>query len=122
VSAGYPIDFFLYANNYEQCDEDHAALQFFDSPDDARHVFREGYRVAKGTSDEKGLVHTYFGNPFGPAQRRDLHDQRAREYLEAMFRAGVKVGQLRTRLGIPGLEQEGPEAAARALFDAIAAD
>jgi hypothetical protein len=84
------------------------------------HVFREGYRASKGTSDERGLVHTYFGNPFGPAQRRERHDQLATAYFRAMFRSGVTVGQLRTRLGIPGYEMKGPEGAAQALFDFIA--
>jgi hypothetical protein len=41
------------------------------------------------------------------------------KYSEAMLAAGTKVGQLRTRLGIPGLEQEGPESAAKALFEMI---
>ena len=36
--------------------------------------------------------------------------------LQAGYASGVLVGQLRTRLGIPGLEQEGPESAARALL------
>lgn len=120
VIAGCPVDLFLYANNYEQVDEEHSALQMFESPERAMHVFGEGYRAAKGTSDEVGLVHTYFGNPFGPVQRRELHDRLAWRYFEAMFASDVKVGQLRTRLGIPGLEQHGPEEAARALFDWIA--
>jgi hypothetical protein len=120
VTEGYPVHLFLYANNYEQVEEGHPALQLFNSSERAMHVFGEGYRAAKGTSDEVGLVHTYFGNPFGPMQRREQHDQLAMQYFEAMFAAGVKVGQLRTRLGIPGFEQTGPESAARALFDAIA--
>jgi hypothetical protein len=119
VTAGYPVDLFLYANNYEQTDDEHPALQMFDSPEHALHVFGEGYRAAKGTSDEIGLVHTYFGNPFGPVQRRELHDRLAKHHFDAMFAAGVKVGQLRTRLGIPGFEQNGPESAAQALFEAI---
>ena len=36
-----------------------------------------------------------------------------------MFGVGVRVGQLRTRLGLDGFEQEGPKHAAQALFEAI---
>ncbi|HEY3379168.1 MAG TPA: phosphoenolpyruvate carboxykinase [Armatimonadota bacterium] len=119
VVAGHPVDIFLYANNYEQVDEDHGFVQIFDDPAHAMHVFREGYRAAKGTTDERGLVHTYFANPFGPAQFKARHDPLAANFFQAMFASGVQVGQLRTRLGIPGLEQDGPETAARALFDFI---
>jgi len=119
VTAGYPVDFFLYANNYEQVDDEHPVLQGFDSPQAALGVFSDGYRAAKGTSDEQGLVRTYFGNPFGPSQRRELHDRLAAQYFDAMFGVGVRVGQLRTRLGLDGFEQEGPKHAAQALFEAI---
>lgn len=120
VIAGYPVDLLLYANNYEQVDESHPPLEMFGSVDSALRVFAEGYRSAKGTSDESGLVRTYFGNPFGPAQRRELHDALAARYFRAMFEKGTPVGHLRTRLGIPGFEQKGPEAAARALFECVA--
>jgi hypothetical protein len=122
VMAGLPVDYFLYANNFEQVDDEHGFLQFFADPQQALHVFREGYRAAKGATDERGLVHTYFANPFGPAQFKARHDPLAERYFQAMFDAGVRVGQLRTRLGIPGYEQEGPEAAANALFAAFSQD
>jgi hypothetical protein len=119
VMAGYPVDLVLYANNYEQTDEEHELVQIFDGPAQALHVFREGYRAAKGTTDERGLVHTYFANPFGPMQFKQRHDPLAAAFFDAMFHAGVQLGQLRTRLGIAGYEQDGPELAARALFDFI---
>lgn len=119
VIAGHRVDMVLYANNYEQVDDEHGFVQIFDSPSHALHVFREGYRAAKGTTDERGLVHTYFANPFGPSQLKQRHDPLAERLFNAMFAAGVEVGQLRTRLGIAGFEQEGPETAARALFEHI---
>jgi hypothetical protein len=119
IVAGYRVDYLLYANNFEQVDDEHGFLQFFATPEEALHVFREGYRAAKGTTDERGIVHTYFANPFGPAQLKERHDPLARAVFGACFAANVRVGQLRTRLGIPGYEQDGPESAARALFDAI---
>ena len=36
-----------------------------------------------------------------------------------MFGSGVKVGQIRNRLGIEGFEQTGPSAASLALFELI---
>jgi hypothetical protein len=100
-------------------DDEHPVLQGFDSPQAALGVFSDGYRAAKGASDEQGLGRTYFGNPFGPYQRRELHDRLAAQYFDAMFGVGVRVGQLRTRLGLDGFEQEGPKHAAQALFEAI---
>jgi hypothetical protein len=116
VVAGYPVDLLLYANNYEQVTEDAPVVEFFDNVDEALELFRAGYRAAKGTTDEKGLVRTYFANPFGAEQMKDLHEPLARQYFSGALHAGVKVGQLRTRLGIDGFEQEGPRQAAEALF------
>jgi len=116
VVAGYPVSMLLYANNYEPVTDESPALEFFRTPEEALEVFRAGQRAAKGTTDERGLVRTYFANPFGPEQLRDLHEPLAKRHLEGAYKAGVRVGQLRTRLGIEGWEQEGPLAAARALF------
>ena len=75
--------------------------------------------MAKGTTTEKGLVHTYFANLFGPPQYRELHDRLARKYFNKLFAEKMYVGQLRTRLGIEGYEAKGPETAAKALLQAI---
>jgi len=119
VLRGYSVDYLLYANNFEDVDEEHPYLERFESLEEAIHVFREGARMAKGTTTEKGLVHSYFANVFGPTQFRELHEPIAKRFFEKMFDSGVYVGQLRTRLGIAGLEREGPEAAAKALFEMV---
>ncbi len=119
IVKGYPVDVFLYANNYEQVDQDHPVIEMFSTVEEAIEVFRSGARLAKGTTDEKGLVHTYFANPFGPPQRRQLHEQIAKQYFQDMFSQGVQVGQIRTRLGIEGFEQTGPMEAAKGLFEII---
>jgi len=116
VVAGYPVSMLLYANNYEPVTEDTPAVEFFSHPAQALEVFQAGYRAAKGTTDERGLVRTYFANPFGPEQLQDLHQPLAHRYFAAAAEAGVKLGQLRTRLGIEGWEREGPRQAAEALF------
>lgn len=115
VVKGHPIDMFLYANNYEEGKE----IEFFDNMDLAIKIFREGARMAKGTTTEKGLVKTYFANPFGPVQRLEDADKLLYEYFEKFFSDGVKVGQLRTCLGISGKEKEGPRNVALKLLEEI---
>lgn len=119
VVEGHAVDLFLYANNYEQVADESPALEFFSDCGKALSVFRSGARLAKGTTDEKGLVHTYFANPFGAPQRREEHEKIAVAYFEKMFSSGVRVGQIRTRLGIDGFEQVGPRTAALDLFRVI---
>jgi hypothetical protein len=122
VIHGYPVDLFLYANNYERVGEDTPYIELLPDSRTAHRVFSEGLRQAKGTTDEHGLVSTYFANPFGAPQKREQHDALAKAYLDKMLEGGTKVGQIRTQLGISGYELGGPEAAARALFDFITAN
>ncbi len=119
VLRGFEIHYLLYANNYEQVDDAHPVLERFSGPDQALAVFREGASMAKGTTTASGLVHSYFANIFGPPQYHDLHEKLAEKVFVTAFKTGVFVGQLRTRLGIPGLENEGPALAARRLFEII---
>lgn len=119
VLKGYKVDYFLYANNYEEVDDSHPIFEEFFSAEEALAVFREGARLAKGTTTEKGLVRNYFANIFGPLQYKELHERIALRYFNKLFENKVKVGQLRTRLGIPGYEQKGPEKAARELLKII---
>lgn len=116
VVKGYPVDMLFYANNYEHVGDDKPAVEFFCCAKDALKVFRDGSRLAKGTTDEKGLVRTYFANPFGAQQRYTEHEKVAATVFNRMFETGVKVGQVRTRLGIPGYEQEGPKAVATEVY------
>jgi hypothetical protein len=120
VLHGYPADIILYANNYEEVDDDHPLLEKFSSYQDALHVFREGTAMAKGTTTATGLVHSYFANIFGPPQYREAHEQLAEQTFKAAFKYGLYIGQLRTRLGIKGYEEDGPREAAKALFELIA--
>lgn len=119
ILRGYPVDMFLYANNYEDTNEGRQTLEYFKSIDEAIEVFRNGARMAKGTTTEKGLVKSYFANPFGPMQKQKETDILLQKYFETFYKKGVKVGQIRTCLGISGMENEGPRAAAIKLFDAI---
>ncbi|MBF0519526.1 MAG: phosphoenolpyruvate carboxykinase [Nitrospirae bacterium] len=117
ITKGFGIDIVLYANNYEQVDE--KIIELFSDANAALDVFRSGARFAKGTTDEKGVVNTYFANPFGAPQRRDTHEELAEFYFNKMFATGVTVGQIRTRLAIKGYAQEGPKEAALELLKFI---
>jgi len=119
VVAGYPVSMLLYANNYEPVTEGTPAVEFFSDSAQALEVFRAGYRAAKGTTDERGLVRTYFANPFGPEQLPDLHEPLVQQYFAKAAQAGVRLGQIRTRLGIEGWEREGPRQVAEALFQQL---
>jgi len=112
IIKGYPINMVLYANNYELVNEELPAIEFFDKPEEAISIFRNGARFAKGTTDELGLVRTYFANPFGAPQRRQMHEEIAVRYFNKMYEDGIKVGQIRTRLGVPGFSQAGPHTVA----------
>ena len=116
---GEQIDFVFYANNYDAIDDDHPIIERFTDVDKALGVFREGTAMSKGTTTSTGLVHSYFANVFGPAQYKDLHEPLARSYFNAFFKNNVFVGQMRTRLGLPGWEQKGPEEVAQELLRVI---
>lgn len=119
VVAEHHVDLFLYANNYEEGGE---PLEFFDNEEEALKVFTAGQRMAKGTTTEYGLVGSFFANPFGPVQRREQTEPLLQEYFDKMYEQGIKVGQLHTRLGIPGNEHTGPKAAAIAILKYITGD
>jgi len=119
IMEGTPVDCVLYANNYESVDAEHPVIESFDSAAEALEVFRRGAVMSKGTTATKGLVESYFANIFGPPQYRDLHEDLAGRYFNAMFKAGIFIGQIRTMLGIKGQEMSGPEQSARALLEMI---
>ncbi len=119
VVGGCPIDLVLYANNFEDVDQEHPIIDSFPDAESALEVFREGKVMSKGTTTSSGIVYSYFANIFGPPQYRELHEELASRYFQHFFDAGTFVGQLRTRLGLPGWETRGPEEAARTLITVI---
>jgi hypothetical protein len=119
VMKGYKVDVILYANNYEDIDDDHPIIERFHSAGEALKVFREGAVMSKGTTTSQGIVHSYFANIFGPPQYKELHDPLAEKYFNTFFDTGLWVGQMRTRLGLPGWERKGPEESARELLKVI---
>ncbi len=119
VVAGHKIDYILYANNYEEIDTEHPVIEKFTSAEWALDIFREGAVMSKGTTTSSGLVHSYFANIFGPPEYKEDHEKIASKYFASFFKNDVFVGQMRTRLGIPGYESSGPKEAAMALLRII---
>lgn len=120
VVKGYKVDYFFYANNYTEVAEGESALEYFKNAKEAKKVFISGARMAKGTTTEKGLVESFFANPFGPVQKQKETIELIDKYFDAMFNSGnVKVGQIKTCLGVSGQEKDGPKRAAVELFEEI---
>jgi energy-coupling factor transporter ATP-binding protein EcfA2 len=115
-----PIDYLFYVNNYEEVGDGTDIISFFEDYDSSYAVFSEGKRMAKGTTGEKGLTTSYFANPFGAIQRMDDHEVIAKNFFDKMYKNGIKIGMIKTRLGLEGYEQDGPLAAAEKLIEMIA--
>lgn len=119
INKGYEVDFFLYADNYSAVLDEESSIEIFDEKKEALRIFKRGGRLAKGTTTETGLVQTYFANPFGPVQKREECDKLLDQYFETLFENNVKVGTIRTQLGLENMQFEGPKAAAIELFELI---
>lgn len=119
VIIGHNIDYILYANNYEEPDEDHPVIQKFNSAPEALEVFRDGAVMSKGTTTTSGIVNSYFANIFGPPEYREQHEEIVTRYFNIFFERNIFVGQMRTMLGIPGKETSGPREAATELLNII---
>jgi GTPase SAR1 family protein len=119
VVQGTNIDYIFYANNYEQVDENHPVIEKIPNYREALKVFSEGKVMSKGTTSTTGIVGTYFANIFGPVQSKEEHEKIAEQYFNHFYQSGIFVGQIRTQLGIGGMEQRGPEISAKALIELI---
>lgn len=113
IMKGYEVDMIFYANNYDKSKD---VIRYFTSSEEAIAVFKRGARVAKGTTSEKGLVTSYFANPFGPTQRQEDCDKLLDLYFNTLFDTKKIVGEIKTRLAIPGKEHDGPRAVAKGLY------
>jgi hypothetical protein len=119
VILGHKIDYILYANNFEEIDNEHPVIEKFDTAEWALDIFKEGAVMSKGTTSSSGLVHSYFANIFGPPEYKEIHEEIAARFFKAFFKNNVFIGQMRTRLGIPGYESSGPRDAATELLRII---
>ena len=119
ITHGFPVDYVLYANNYDAVDDPEKTILPFITKEDALQVFRQGRSMSKGTTTSTGITEAYFANIFGPAQYQDLHEALAEKYFTAFMKQDIFVGQMNTQLGVDGREKAGPELAARALLKLI---
>ena len=117
IMKGYHVDMFLYANNYDpECESE---VEFYSNADEAKIIFIRGARRAKGTTQETGMTESFFANPFGPVQREEKTRVIIDKVFNKLFETGVAVGVLHTRLAVPGMEHEGPQLAAKKLFELL---
>ena len=115
IVKGFKVDMILYANNYE----DKEGIYRFNKKIDAINVFKKGKRMAKSTTNEKGLVESYFANPFGPLQLKDKVDSLIEIYFSTLFLNDIFVGEIYTCLGIEGKEHIGPTKASEKLLNIL---
>ena len=108
------IDLFAYANNYD----DKIGLRKVENMEEAKAIFIDGMRMAKGTTQETGLSKTYFANPFGPMQMQAECEPIIDEMFDCLAANGTFIGEVFTHLGI-NPEGDDIDVAARALLDFI---
>lgn len=112
IIHGHKLDLLLYANNYE----DKIGIHFFNNTEEAINCFKLGKRMAMQTTSEKGIVTSYFANPFGPLQKKQQCDLLLEQYFNALKEKNILIGEMYTRLG---LDRHGPVEAAKALLEVI---
>jgi len=113
IERDHKIDYVFYANNYQ---DNKKSIRMFNHSKEAIDIFREGKRRAKGTTAEVGLVTSYFANPFGPVQLKEETEILLQQYFKRLFEDNVLVGELYTKLAIPGKENKGVNQAAKAIL------
>lgn len=113
IMKGYKVDMVLYANNFEDAP---LQLKKFEHLNEALDTFIQGARFAKGTTQEVGLVESFFANPFGPVQREEQTRKLLDIYFSRLFENKVFIGELYTKLGLSGHQQDGPRGAAEQLY------
>lgn len=118
IMQGLEVDLLLYANNYDAI-SDGEVITVFNDIEKAKKVFIEGQRMAKGTTSESGLSKSFFANPFGPYQKQDETLLLIDEFFDKLKSNNIVVGQIKTQLGIAGMEKQGPMIAATALLEKI---
>lgn len=105
----HKIDYVFSANNYA---DEAESIHYFKNKAEALPTFIEGKRKAKGTTSEKGLVSSYFSNPFGCVQFKEETKEIIEQVFNKLFDNDVVIGELFTKLAITGKENSGVKKAA----------
>ncbi len=95
ITENHPVDLFAYANNYDSG----IGLRKVDDIKEAKGIFVEGKRMAKGTTQEVGISTTYFANPFGPMQEQEMCSEIIDRVFACLRDSGVFIGEVFTHLG-----------------------
>jgi hypothetical protein len=96
ISNNHKIDLIAYLNNYD----DKQGINELKDLEKAKKIFLEGKRLSKGTTEEIGLSKTYFANPFGPMQKKELCDDIFDKTFDSLIQNEVFVGEIFTQLGL----------------------
>lgn len=115
IAKNHKIDLFCYANNYDK----DLGMRAIADITEAKPIFVEGKRMAKGTTQEVGLSTTYFANPFGPMQKQQLCDPIIDEVFEVLKENGTYIGEIFTHLGLDRNDRDGINIAAQKLLEFI---
>lgn len=115
ITREHKVDIFMYANNYD----DAKGLNIIEDPEVAKKIYIEGKRFALGTTNEKGYSTTYFANPFGPMQEKELAEPIIDKIFAQLSKNGVLLGEIYTNLGLKDKGDGGIDVAAKALLDLI---
>ncbi len=115
IAANHRIDLFCYANNYDQI----VGMRKITDMEEAKPIFIEGKRMAKGTTQEVGLSTTYFANPFGPMQQQDICQPLIEEMFDVLSSTGTYIGEIFTHLGLDKSNRDGIHLAAKELLKYI---
>jgi len=118
ISKNHKIDLFCYANNYDK----DLGMRKIDNMEEAKAIFVEGKRMAKGTTSEVGLSKTYFANPFGPMQKQEVCDPIIDTVFECLKANGIYIGEIFTHLGLDRNDRDGINVAAQKLLQFIQED
>ncbi len=108
----HKVDAFLLADNYS---DSSVGIEFYKDSKLAKADFELGKRVALNTTQEKGLVSTYFANPFGVVQQKEFVETYLQDYFDCLYNNNVPVGKIYTRLSLD--RKQGPYKGAKALID-----
>ena len=119
VQRGRPVDVLLYANNYEPVDDGHPLIERRRRGRGPRGLPR-GPRPFKGHDRRERPRRQLLRQRLRPGPAAGAARVLAERTFAAAFAGGAFVGQLRTRLALPGFAAEGPRAAAAALLELIA--
>lgn len=115
ITKEHKVDVFMYANNYST----EKGLHIIDDPEEAKKIYLEGKRYCLGTTNESGYSTTYFANPFGPMQEKELAQPIIDRVFTALSKQGTVLGEIYTNLGLEDKGNGGINVAAADLLKLI---